>query len=317
MKNDSENKAERTLSIYTKLKQGKVVNKTEMSDTYGVSLRTIQRDISDIQCFLQNQSTETGELQEIVFDKKAGGYVLETRNRKNLDSKETLVIGKILLESRALTKEEMFPIIHNLIGLCSDTENMKKIEDLLRNEMYHYVELQHGQKLLDRIWELEQAIRDQKYICVKYRKLKNKELVKRKLKPVGIMFSEFYFYLTAYIEDAPKEDFQNPDDNFPTIYRIDRIVKYIILDQHFRIPHSDRFEEGEFRKRIQFMQGGSLRKIKLKCTENSIEAVLDKFPTAEILEKWNNDYLVQVEVFGDGIDMWLAGQKNYHVERIV
>lgn len=38
------------------------------------------------------------------------------------------------------------------------------------------------------------------------------------------MFSEFYFYLTAFIEGIDKKtEFDNPDDLFPTIYRIDRI----------------------------------------------------------------------------------------------
>ncbi len=136
------------------------------------------------------------------------------------------------------------------------------VEELLRNEMHHYTELRHGKKLLDKIWRLEKAIREQKYLNVKYKKQKNGEIMDRKLKPVGIMFSEFYFYLTAYIENASKEKFQNPDDAFPTIYRIDRLIEYFVLNEHFRIPYSDRFEEGEFRKRVQFMYGGRLRNIK-------------------------------------------------------
>ena len=308
MRNNSEDKAERILAIYSSLKQGKVINKTQISNLYGVSERTIQRDITDIQCFLQNQGLKTGEIQEIVYDKKAGGYVLQSRNRKSMNSRDILAVGKILLESRALVKEELFPIIYNLIRLCSDSENEKLTEELLKNEMYHYTELRHGQKLLNKIWELEQAIREQKYVFVKYKKQKNGEIVERKVKPVGIMFSEFYFYLTAYIEDAPKDEFQNPDDTFPTIYRIDRIMKYSVLDEHFRIPYSDRFEEGEFRKRVQFMYGGRLRKIKFKYLGKSVDFILDRLPTAEILKEEKDGVIIQAEVFGDGIEMWLRSQ---------
>lgn len=155
---NSEDKAERILSIYTKLTQGKVINKAQQSRLYGVSERTIQRDIADIQCFLQNQELETGEIQEIAHNKSAGGYVLQTKNRKYLDSKDVLAVGKILLESRALVKEELFPILHNLSKFCCDCENEKIVEEFLRNEMHHYVELQHKKKLLPRIWEFEQAI---------------------------------------------------------------------------------------------------------------------------------------------------------------
>ena len=55
-------------------------------------------------------------------------------------------------------------------------------------------------------------------------KLKGQETVTRLVEPVGILFSEYYFYLAAYIRDIDrKKAFENPDDLYPTIYRIDRI----------------------------------------------------------------------------------------------
>lgn len=309
MRREAEDKAERILSIYTRLKQGKVVNKEKESLEYHVAARTIQRDISDIQCFLQNQNNSTGEVQEIVFDKKAGGYVLQTKQKNQLEAKEILAVAKVLLESRSLMKSELFPIIHKIISLCSDDSEIKMIEDLLRNEMHHYVELRHGKKLLDRLWELEQAVKNQQYIEIKYKKVKHQEVVTRKVKPVGIMFAEFYFYLTAYIDDIDKEEiFQNPDDTYPTIYRVDRLLSVKLTDEHFAVPYAERFEEGEFRKRVQFMYGGSLRRIKLKCKENALEAVLDRMPTAEVIERSEEGFVVQAEVFGNGIVMWVRGQ---------
>ena len=87
MGKESENKAGRILSIYTKLKQGKVIYKQEESNRYGVAARTIQRDITDMQCFLQEQASLSGEIQEIVYDKKVGGYVLQTKKKTQLDEK--------------------------------------------------------------------------------------------------------------------------------------------------------------------------------------------------------------------------------------
>lgn len=309
MGKESEDKAERILSIYTRLKQGKVIDKEKESTEYHVSARTIQRDISDIQSFLKNQNAESGEVQEVVYDKMDGGYVLQTKSMHQLESREILAVAKVLLESRALMKSELFPIIHKLTKMCSDEAEVNILEDLLRNEMYHYVELHHGKQLLEHLWKLEQAVKSQKYIEIKYRKLKNQELVTRKVKPVGIMFSNFYFYLTAYIDKINKEEkFQNPDDIFPTIYRVDRLQEFRVLEEHFAVPYTERFEEGEFRKRVQFMYGGRLRKVRLKCKENVVEAILDRLPTAEILRKDGEMYVIQAEVFGDGIDMWIRGQ---------
>ena len=76
------------------------------------------------------------------------------------------------------------------------------------------------------MWEIGQAIQLSKYIEIDYLRLKDKAIVKRKVKPVAIMFSEFYFYLTAFIDDEEvQKDFDVLNDSFPTIYRIDRIKK--------------------------------------------------------------------------------------------
>ena len=101
------------------------------------------------------------------------------------------------------------------------------------------------------------------------------------------------------------------DDVFPTIYRIDRIKNLKVLNEHFSIPYRDRFEEGEFRKRIQFMYGGKIQKVKFQYRGDSIEAVLDRIPTAKILDKKDGVYTVSAEVFGKGIDMWLRSQGEY------
>lgn len=309
MGEDAKDKAGRLLSIYSRLKQGKVINKQEESHRYGVTMRTIQRDITDVQCFLEEHVSVTGEIQEIIYDKTAGGYVLQTKKKMQLEEKELLAVAKILLESRALIKEELYPIIDKLIHLCSNDLDAKLLEEMLQNEKFHYVELQHKKPLLDKIWKLEEAVKSQQYLEIEYQKLKQREIVTRKIKPVGVIFSEFYFYLVAYIEDIDKEKvFQNPNDTFPTIYRVDRLKSIKMLKEHFAVPYKERFEEGEFRKRIQFMYGGRLQKVKFRYSGTDIDAILDRLPTAQILGEKDGVYTVAAEVFGNGIDMWMRSQ---------
>lgn len=316
MRNTQEDKSERVLSLYSRLTERKVIRKSAEAERFGVSLRTIQRDIADIQTFLQDQAHETGEIREIIFDRAKNGYRLETKQHTGLGAREILAAGKIMLESRALVKEELFPIIHQLCCLCSDEKDRKLVEKLLSNELHHYIELHHGKKLLDLIWELEQAAADQNYILIRYRKLKNREIVERKVKPVGIMFSDFYFYMTAFIEGLDKQkEFQNPEDVYPTIYRLDRLISLTVLDEHFAVPYAQRFEEGEFRKRVQFMYGGKLRKVKFKFYGGDPEFILDRIPTAQIVAREKDHIVISAEVFGDGIDMWFRSQGD-RIEKI-
>lgn len=311
MERNSEDKAERILSIYSRLKQGRVIYKEQESIAFAVTPRTIQRDIADIQCFLQNQGSETGEIEEIVFDKGAGGYRLETRVRNSMTKEETLAVCKILLESRALVKGEMFPIIYKMVNELSDEKDRRFLKAMLDNEMHHYIELKHGKKLLNLIWKLEYAIKNQYFIKILYEKQNRMETVERIVKPVGIMFSEFYFYMTAFIENIDKEkEFENPNDDYPTIYRVDHIKQVLIQEEHFSVPYIGRFEEGEFRKRIQFMYGGKLKNVIFQYKGGAIENILDRVPTARILKKEGECYTIRAEVFGKGIEFWMASQQE-------
>ena len=311
MKRNSEDKAERILSIYSRLKQGRVIYKEQESMAFAVTPRTIQRDIADIQCFLQNRSSETGEIEEIVFDKEAGGYRLETKICNHLSKGEVLAVCKILLESRALVKAEILPIIYKLLGCLSEEKDRKFVKELLDNEIHHYVELKHGKKLLEILYTLEKAVKKQCYIKIEYERQKEAKIVERVVKPVGIMFSEFYFYMTAFIEDIDKEkEFQNPKDIYPTIYRVDHIKKVCVLQRHFSVPYTERFEEGEFRKRIQFMYGGTLRTVIFQYNGGAIDNILDRLPTARIIKKDKDVYTIRAEVFGKGIEFWLDSQKD-------
>ena len=298
-------KTDRILKIYSQLVNGDILRKKELAQQFHVTERSIQRDMEALRCFF----AEEGLQQDIIYDRAARGYRLESPSRALLNNSEILAVCKILLESRSMRKDEMLPILDKLIACCVPEKSKKAITELLANEKHHYVEPHHKQRLLPGLWEISQAVQNHQIMEIEYERLKEPRLVCRRVKPVGIMFSESYFYLTAFLED--KDTFENPDDLFPTMYRIDRIRNVHLLDEHFKVPYKDRFQEGEFRKRVQFMYGGKLERIRFHYTGPSIEAVLDRLPTAEIVERDETGWTVEAEVFGKGIEMWLRSQGSY------
>jgi len=307
---DKGEKIERVLAIYTKLMNGHVVNKAAEAQYYGVNERSIQRDLDVIRNFVAQDIEEAGIVNSVIYDRMEKGYRLERDYRMKLSNSEILAICKILLDSRAFTKKEMTDMLSKLIECCVPPENQRLVEELIRNEEFHYIEPRHKTVFTQKMWDIGQAIRNCQHIEIDYYRLRDKSVVKRKVKPVAIMFSEYYFYLTAFIDEADKarENFDVINDPFPTIYRIDRIKKLKVLDEKFRIPYSNRFEEGEFRKRIQFMYGGKLQKIKFKYSGENLEGVLDRLPTANVIAEEKDGYVIRAEVFGKGIDMWLRSQ---------
>ena len=307
-------KIERILRIYTKLINGDIVNKSQEAMLFSVNERSIQRDIDDIRTYLDDEGSRTGFLNTVIYDREKKGYRLEQIYRTKFSNGEVLALCKILLDSRAFVKEDMTAMLNKLISNCVPKTNQQLVQDLIRNEEFHYVEPRHRSRFIDTIWELGQACHSSSIIEVDYQRIRDKSVVTRRLKPVAIMFSEYYFYLAAFIDDpGVRSDFDEKDDPFPTIYRIDRIQKLTVTDQKFHIPYRDRFEEGEFRKRIQFMYGGRLQRVKFRYNGPDIDAVLDRLPTAQVLDydEENHVYTVSAEVFGKGINMWLRSQGDY------
>ena len=175
---------------------------------------------------------------------------------------------------------------------------------MIKNEKFNYVPLKHGKKLLDLIWELSKYITKQEIISINYTTKEGKSKVHR-IKPVSIMFSEYYFYIVSFMADKFVED-------GPTIFRIDRIKRLKGTGENFEIPYLERFEDGKFRKRVQFMLSGKLRTVKFEYT-GILEVVQDRLPTAEVIEQSKMEdgtekYTITAEVYGKGIDMWLKSQ---------
>lgn len=297
-----EAKSARMLAIYARFLSGQTLQKAALAEQYGVTQRSIQRDMEALRCFLAEQQLP----QDVIYDRTAKGYRLTNSVPKGLTNSEILAVCKILLESRSMRKDEMLPILDKLIDCAVPEDSKKAVRALIANEERHYIEPHHGQPVLNGLWNIGQAIRNHQVMEIEYERMKEPRLVKRRVQPVGVMFSEYYFYLTAFLEN--RESFENPDDLFPTIYRIDRIRSFRVLDEHFKVPYAGRFEEGEFRKRVQFMYGGKLEQIRFRYTGPSLEAVLDRLPTAEVVDRDDDGWTVTAEVFGKGIDMWLRSQ---------
>ena len=125
------------------------------------------------------------------------------------------------------------------------------------------------------------------------------KLKKKRVMPVSVLFSEFYFYLIAFDESNLL--------NYPAVFRIDRMTNTKPTGTHFEIPYRSRFNDGEFRKRIQFMYSGELKTVTFEYS-GVLEAILDKLPTAKILNNENGVYTISAESYGNGIYMWLNAQ---------
>ncbi|MDO4563157.1 MAG: WYL domain-containing protein [Clostridia bacterium] len=291
---------DRILAVYNNLIEGAGLNVKSAAEHFGVSTKTIKRDIDDIRNFLSEKSVSDGSRREVIYDRANDNYRLV--GCEKLSAKEIFALCKVMLESRAFCKKEFMPIMEKMIDRCAYDAEVAHIKDMVANEKFHYCEPRHKKELIDMLWTLSAAIKERKRLKIVYDRLTEPKHKERIVEPVGIMFSDYYFYLAAFI---PEKETKNP-----TIYRIDRLSKFEIQPERFSVPYSNRFEEGEFRKRVQFMYGGDLLKLEFKYYGESVEAILDRLPTAEVISQENGVFLIRAEVFGRGIKPWILAQTD-------
>ena len=292
----TENKRNRMLEIFFRAMKGENISVKKLAFEYGVSNKSISRDISEIKNFLCDNRDLVGNT-ELKYASNSKTYYLEFDNF--LLSKELVAIIKMMIGCRAFSKMEMLDIIGKLKKFTSFNDR-SMLEKLINNEMYHYNEVSRDcQSVIDNLWQLTRCIHERIEITVSYYKT-SRNLVERRLMPVAVVFSDFYFYLIAYRCDY--------DDWKPLYYRIDRIVDVVEHRKHFNIPKEHDFDEGELRSKIQFMFPGEYRKIKFEYSGPSVQAILDKIPTARIVNKTDAGTIIEAETFGVGVNMYLLSQ---------
>ena len=305
-----QSKNNRILYLYQRLCEGQVIKKTEEARRCGVDERSVQRDIDDIRAYLHEcmlQGCSDG--REIIYDRKSKGFRLEGLSAPAMTNGEVLAVSKILLESRALSRNEMFAVLDKLVSGCVPQPNLRLISDLLANEKFHYTELTHPTRLVDKLWDIGTDIQKRNLMALTYQRQDPDEPpVERIVEPAAILFSDFYFYLHAHIVEPDEDGCYRHKYDFPAVFRIDRILTYHLLDEKFVLPYANRFQEGDFRRRVQFMYPGMLQKVRFRYTGTFVEAILDRLPTAAIVSSDSDGIIVEAEVFGTGIRFWLIGQ---------
>ena len=290
------NKQERVLEIFFRGLRGEDLSVQKLADEYQVSTKSITRSINELKAFLADRRELVGntELQYSHQDKCYRLYMDEF-----LTSKELFALVEVMIGARAFSKMELLSLTDKLKRFTT-SEDRAKLNELVRKELYHYSEVKHDcESVQETLWQLVNCINEKKEITVDYYRA-DRAYVTHRIRPASLMFTDHYFYLIAFkVDDI---------ENRPFYFRVDRIKHITEHRKNFTVEDGADFDEGQLRKRSLFMWPGKLRTIRFEFTGPSVQAVLDKLPTAKVIERTGGKYLLEAEVYGDGIKMWLLSQ---------
>ena len=292
-------KQERILEIFFRSLRGEGVSVQKLADEYGVSTKSITRDMNDLKAFLADHRDLVGntELQYSHQDKCYYLYMEEF-----LTNKEMFALIEVIIGVRAFSKKELL-ILTDKLRRFTTVEERSKLNELIRKELYHYSEVKHDcDSVQETLWKLADCITEKREITIEYYRSDRARRVYR-LRPASLMFADHYFYLVAFKTEEETEK--------PFYFRVDRI-KHITEHRRQFLPDGiHEFDEGLLRERSLFMWPGKLRAIRFEYMGPSVQAVLDKLPTAKIIEKKRGGYVLEADVYGDGIKMWLLSQGTW------
>lgn len=283
---------ERLLTIFFRLQAGERLSKAQLSKKFGIDNRTVQRDMSILKNFLQDQHISN---TEIKFDGTDNTYRLIAKTTFN--KKDILVISKILLENHALNKSELNSLLEDLLSLLS-REEQKEIEAIIGSERFNYKSLTNDKDRIETIWFLSEAIRREQMLDIKY-KAPLKDVKSHIIFPVSLYYDAHYFYLVAYHLKHEKY----------TTFRVDRI-ETLNKSQKKKplISLKDKYKDGEVRNRKVDAFAGKKIYVTLIYKGNA-EIVLDQFPEHEILSENYDEIKVKITSQNTpGLKRWILGQ---------
>lgn len=293
-------KADRILAILYMALLGERIIISELAAKYQLSPKSIMRDIGVIRSFLAENRDLTGNA-EFKYDRK--DYCYKMTREDGLQAKELLLIMKILLGSKALGKDAMARVIDKLskYGVRSESSCF---QNLKKNELEYYCPISNWvSDLADRVWRLEKAVRTGKVVHVVYESLKE-PCVERDLYPISVVFSDYYFYFLACISDRK--------DSSVVSYRIDRIKSFTEKEERvpFDLAERHRLEAAKLYNQKMFM--GDRMRIHFLYTGPSVQAILDKFSTAEIVRQNGKETeLTAIVEYSRGTIMELLSQGSW------
>ncbi len=238
-------KATRVLTLLTRLLNDDVVNTFEFSRIAGVSSKSIQRDINDLNNFFYESDYWNNKHTKVVYSRNLDGYQLSNGSY----SKNSLALLSLLITIKSLT-----PILHNNVyNLFLDEISKNRLEDkfVLKSVLNHFnirPDILPGEHLMT----LQKSIAKKLMVRITL----DKKIV---IKPLSLIYMHYDYWFTY--------EYQN---NIYTI-KVRDILDIRLLESKFDEAKDNKPFKFEIDKSIwkQFEQQYSIQKI-LKNEGNKI-----------------------------------------------
>lgn len=267
-------KIERLLSIVVMLLNKERICANDFADKFGVSLRTIYRDIETI---------NNAGIPIISYPGNNGGFgIIDTfKFEKHFISEADMdyLLASVKGINSTMNDIRLEVIIEKLINLSKrKSENLKNESD-----EFYIIDMQpygNVNKQKDAIKYIHKAISNYNILEIEYINTK-KEISKRNIEPMTLVFKGYVWYLFAYCLE--KEDYR--------FFKLTRIKDIKIHED--KIFSRRNYKYSDFEKRS--MSDFELTKIELKFSEKVKNRIEEYFPQENLTYNIDGTVTINVE----------------------
>lgn len=295
----------RLLEILAQLFSGRKLTAAAVAEQYGVSVRTAQRDLDQLQALRVN-----GE-QAMVTRSSARPAVYQAHSVARVAPGIVLMLEKMILDSRGLEPIELQLMLQAAVSMAP-TEDVDCLNAAVHEELLNYQPIVSHQPRAQMIWTFQKAIEARRSLTLEYsdHAAQYPPTVEQFAGvPLAISFSKQYFRLTVYVTQAATPEAEGQVRNL----HMDWITSYKpTMATADALPQA---EIGERRRVDAYGYRGERTTISFEYY-GLIEYVQDQYATARVVKMLDkpNDYqfpvaLVEMDVdYSPGVRMWLITQ---------
>lgn len=265
-------KAFRLLDMYERFMKGEILNKLNLSYSYSVSEKTVQRDISDLRSYLAETRLNKDE-NTICYDKKCNGYYMKHDESLYLNHAEIISLCKLIIYTKAFSQNDCEAMVKKLISM-SAMSCRREIEETLKRELNAYQKEMTRYQRVEKIGYLSEVMINHKWIEITYDQ--NHQCRKERIQPNQLFFYHHQFVLLAYSQNEKQS----------LLYYVDWILEMKDMTNEYL-----NYYQNEFRN-VSYM----LVKRQFYINESELEDTMKKHPTASIIEQ-GKQFLISVMIY--------------------
>lgn len=217
------NRIDRVTAILIQLQSRKVVKAQDIAERFGISLRTVYRDINTLEEAGIPVIGEAGVGYSIMDGYRLPPVMFTKEEAMAFLTAEKLVEKFTDAATEADYKSAMYKIRSVLRG--SEKDLLENIEEHIQVTSYRLPI--HEAKVNNTLQVLLRGISEKKVVAMDYQAMGNEGPTSRDIEPVGIFYSNGFWYLIAWCR--LREDYRD--------FRTDRIHKIRLLDEVFKQQH--------------------------------------------------------------------------------